>query len=191
MVLKMLRSCLHQDIIGSMNTKPNIRYRTRGLPREPYRYIQPGEKFGHWTAIRLIPKAQRWLCRCACGRKIKVLTSSLRNGNSKSCGCVQPPPRIKHGMAGTETYMIWAWILQRCNNPKSTAYKHYGGRGIKVCKRWHKFENFFADMGVRPEGLSVERKNNDGHYCKKNCVWATTAQQSRNRRSTKLVSRDG
>jgi hypothetical protein len=88
--------------------------------------------------------------------------------------------------ASTE-YVIWASMLQRCENPKSTNYRLYGGRGIKVCRRWHKFENFYADMGSRPRGLTIDRKDNDGNYTKANCRWATRKDQAQNRRKRKDV----
>ncbi len=87
----------------------------------------------------------------------------------------------KHGMFGTPTYTTWGQMIQRCTNPKSKEYPRYGARGIKVCERWRKFENFLADMGLKPAGLSLERVNNDGDYEPDNCKWATPLEQSRNR----------
>ena len=88
-----------------------------------------------------------------------------------------------HGMCNTSTYHTWESIHQRCKNPKNPGYKWYGGRGIKVCKRWHKFENFYEDMGDKPEGLTLERINNDGDYEPGNCEWATWKEQRKNQRS--------
>ena len=88
----------------------------------------------------------------------------------------------KHGQWGTPTYFVWAQMLQRCNNPKSPVYEYYGGRGIKVCRRWHDYSAFLQDMGNAPLGLTLERKINSGHYCKRNCCWATRKVQANNRR---------
>lgn len=91
--------------------------------------------------------------------------------------------QVKHGMSQTSTYRIWLSMKQRCLNPKSGAYAWYGGRGITVCDRWREsFENFLADMGERPEGLWLERKDNSKGYCADNCEWATPKTQAANRR---------
>lgn len=81
-------------------------------------------------------------------------------------------------------YNIWVGLFYRCYDTKSTSYKNYGGRGIKVCKRWHNYLNFLADMGERPVGKSLDRTNNDKGYNPKNCRWATRKEQQRNKRDT-------
>ena len=86
------------------------------------------------------------------------------------------------------TYHSWAAMLQRCTNPNRRWYSRYGGRGIKVCARWLKFENFLADMGERPDGLTLEREDNDGDYCLENCRWATRSTQNRNSSQTVFVT---
>lgn len=93
----------------------------------------------------------------------------------------------KHGhrlsnRSRSSTYLTWAGMKQRCLNPKHKQYQDYGGRGIKICKRWMKFEQFLKDMGVRPDGLTLDRINVDGSYCKRNCRWADKITQANNKR---------
>lgn len=88
----------------------------------------------------------------------------------------------RHGLTGSPTYNTWASMKQRCLNPNSPKYRLYGGRGITICDRWLKFENFLADMGERPPGLTLDRIDNDGDYEPGNCRWATSTQQIANRR---------
>lgn len=94
-------------------------------------------------------------------------------------------------MEGTKIYRLWSSMLTRCRNPKSPTYKNHGGRGIKVCERWLSFENFYADMGDRPEGKQLERKDNDGDYTPDNCVWATKKDQANNRRTNRKLTFNG
>lgn len=89
------------------------------------------------------------------------------------------------------TYRTWECMRSRCNNLNRTAYKDYGGRGITICKRWDKFENFFEDMGGKPKGLTIERIDNDKGYYKENCKWATKKEQSRNSRRNRMVAYQG
>lgn len=138
----------------------------------------------------------KWICVCSCGGRVTVKTGNLRSGNTKSCGCYQKDRVTEslttHGMTGTKVYAAWASMIQRCTNPKNPGWKDYGGRGIKVCERWMNFENFYADMGDLPfDGAEIERKDNDGGYCKENCIWATHKEECNNRRSSHKITFQG
>lgn len=129
---------------------------------------------------------RHWNCVCICGKSRKILATSLFSGNSTSCGCIRrhsgKPRYITHGMSKNREYSVWASMHQRCNNPKNIRYQRYGGRGISVCDRWGKFENFYADMGSIPSGdLSIDRIDNNGNYEPSNCRWATRSQQQLNK----------
>lgn len=99
--------------------------------------------------------------------------------------------KCKHGLSGTPTHMAWQGMKQRCLNPKAVQFHDYGGRGIKVCERWMEFKNFLEDMGLRPDGLTLERINVNGNYEKSNCKWATQKDQVRNQRVTRRVRIEG
>lgn len=92
-----------------------------------------------------------------------------------------------HGKSSTPTYKIWNTMILRCYNSNMQQYDDYGGRGITVCERWHDFESFLADMGERPEGMSIDRIDNDKGYDKANCKWSTRTEQNRNKRNSKLT----
>jgi hypothetical protein len=132
---------------------------------------------------------------CSCGSRDVLNVSSIRTGHSKSCGCLSHELLSKrnttHGMSHTTEYEIWLGMLKRCRNPNCHAYERYGGRGIDVCERWESFENFFSDMGNRPEGMSIDRVDNDKGYFLDNCRWASPMQQARNSRMNKIVNVDG
>lgn len=127
-----------------------------------------------------------WLCKCDCSTEAIVYQGRLRDGTSKSCGCLAKERRIagctKHGRVGTREYYSWNNMRNRCNNPKFAQYKDYGGRGINVCKQWDSFNVFYKDMGTRPEGTSIDRIDNDGNYEPQNCKWSTPKEQMSNRR---------
>lgn len=142
-------------------------------------------------------KSRLWLCICDCGVYSKVSTGALNAGKSLSCGCLNRErtaisnstthPQIKHRMKGTSTYNIYRSMRDRCYSKKNVSYPRYGGRGIKICKRWMKFENFLKDMGIRPEGMQLDRIDNNGNYYKKNCRWVTPRENSNNRSSSLII----
>lgn len=82
-------------------------------------------------------------------------------------------------------------MLTRCRNEKSDNYKYYGGKGIDVCERWGSFDNFLVDMGLRPNGTTLDRKDNNGNYEPNNCVWSTKAEQMKNRSNSVFVELSG
>lgn len=130
-----------------------------------------------------------WLCRCDCGKEIIVSGKNLRK-RQKSCGCGRVPHRT-HGMSDSRTYRVWTDMLRRCDDARRAEFINYGARGITVCSRWHKFENFLADMGEVQEGHSIERRNNDGNYEKYNCCWVLKVDQAKNRRNTHYIEVGG
>lgn len=97
----------------------------------------------------------------------------------------------RHGMTDTPTHKIWRGLFTRCENPNHRTYKYYGARGIRVCQRWRSFSNFYADMGERPPGLTLDRIDADGDYSPGNCRWATPQTQNANRRSSRLFTHGG
>lgn len=143
-------------------------------------------------------KVSDWFCKCDCGKVTKVRAGDLKSGRVKSCGCFRidrtKETNSTHGHARvrnkSSTYSTWAGIIQRCRNPKNCSYREYGGRGISYCKRWKSFENFLKDMGIRPEGMSTNRIDNDGNYCKENCRYAEPKEQANNCRNSRFLTFD-
>lgn len=160
-----------------------------------------GKTFGKLLVIRkhLVNKnrKQQWVCKCICGNFIVTpTTSALRNGQTQSCGCLNrerlKARKIKtHGHARggttTPTYQSWRAMHQRCECPKNKDYKHYGGRGIKVCKEWGTFEQFLLDMSCRPSlDFSLDRIDSNKDYTPKNCRWITKSENSKRIRKDKV-----
>lgn len=128
-----------------------------------------------------------WNCICDCGEKRVVASLKLRDGRIVSCGCMKKDrkPTVTHGMSNkSTTYRTWKEMRQRCNNPNSTQYQWYGGRGIHICERWDDFTVFLSDMGERPVGCTIDRIDPDGNYEPGNCRWATSKEQATTNRGT-------
>jgi len=136
---------------------------------------------------------RRLLCRCECGIEKVVTRNLLLSGHSKSCGCLATDLLTTHGMSHTRTYRVWWGMMVRHRGQDNV--KNYKARGIQVCKRWHKFENFLKDMGERPETdglpMTIERKDNSKGYSPSNCVWATMMTQARNKRNNHVINYQG
>lgn len=170
-----------------------------------------GKRFGRLTVICRAKAASGfksvfWLCSCDCGAEKEIRGQNLRHEESHSCGCLQAELAAKrghqlmkthgesNGLSGlTPEYRSWTSMISRCENPKATGYKNYGGRGISVCQRWREsYERFLADMGRRPSiRHTLDRyPNNDGNYEPTNCRWATKSEQRINQRPKAEITRD-
>lgn len=147
-----------------------------------------GKVYGKWKIIRYVGihrKLQKFETECECGTKGEHTAADLRARKSTQCiichNRKNAEKNIKHGLHGSKLYKVWRSMLSRCNNPNTKYYNRYGGRGIQVCKRWLKFENFLQDMGERPEGMTIDRINNDGNYEPSNCRWVSHKENCANR----------
>lgn len=156
-----------------------------------------GCKFGRWFVEMAFAHSGKVFCVCECGTRRQVVRSFLLRGLTTSCGCYlrenQVALRSSHGATAnwsrTPTYRSWDAMTQRCTNPNNIGFADYGGRGIRVCERWRKFENFLADMGERPPGKTLDRfPDVDGNYEPNNCRWATAQEQQVAKRPRKQRS---
>ena len=167
--------------------------------------ISIGERFGRLVSKNYVSGSRKiksgWMCVCDCGTEHFVVTNKLISGHTKSCGCIVSEnghilglSRKTHGRARANdpTYKAWSSAKYRCSKNSAKYKSRYYDRGIIVCDRWiNSFESFYVDMGDKPEGLSLDRKDNDGNYDPTNCRWATDKQQQRNRTNTRYLIIDG
>lgn len=160
-----------------------------------------GQKFNRLTVIKRLGsqcKSYQWLCLCDCGKYTKVLTHALKNGSTKSCGCLKREKTIernlKHNLSNTRLHKIWLGIKKRCTNKNCNAYKKYGGRGITICDNWKNdfmaFYNWSISNGYN-EYLSIDRIDVNGNYEPSNCRWATIEQQANNKRTNRNITYNG
>lgn len=148
------------------------------------RYLRPAGSDQKWATFR------RSVCKCDCGKVWISQNSHLLFGHVLSCGCYRRDDAKRrmttHGLSNTPEFDSWQQMKVRCLVITNKDYPRWGGRGIRICKRWMVFESFIKDMGPRPPGTTIDRKNNNGHYSPANCRWATRTQQQGNRRTTRL-----
>jgi hypothetical protein len=151
-------------------------------------------RFGRLTVVRLADTKHHsfalYLCVCDCGGEKLAKAANLKRGYVKSCGCLVKENGLhSHGQSYSSTYRIWIGIKTRCLNQNDAGFKKYGARGITICERWaNSFENFLADMGERPPGLTIDRIDNAMGYAPGNCRWATWEIQRSNRRDSKRMA---
>ena len=161
-----------------------------------------GERFGKLVAIKTIGKNKNggylWQCKCDCGNEIIANVGNLKNGHTKSCGCLRADrckmKFTKHGLEHTRLYGIWSDMRLRCYDEKNISYNRYGGRGITICDEWKNDIKAFYDWAMAngyKDSLTIDRIDNDGNYCPENCRWVTVKEQASNRRSNILVTHNG
>lgn len=150
-----------------------------------------GQRYGRLIIISCVGRDKHgnsiWLCKCDCGNEKVIAAYQMKSGTTKSCGCLAHEFTVKknttHGMAKTPIYNVWCAMKKRCLNPNDAFYYNYGGRGIKLSEKWSTFEGFYEDMGdTYKKGLTIERRDSNGNYCKENCAWDTRLVQGNNTR---------
>ena len=155
-----------------------------------------GKQFGRITVLSRAEnrgKQTYWLCQCSCGAKKEICAYNLTKGLTKSCGCLSAEMignrSRTHGMTETHEYQIWLGMKARCHTETNSAYRYYGAKGVKVCDAWlNSFEQFLADMGEAPEGMSIERIDVSGDYERANCKWATQEEQANNKTNNRFIT---
>lgn len=154
-----------------------------------------GRRFGRLLIVKLVGTGTHgaiWHCLCDCGNWFNSRGDVIKSGSTLSCGCYNLDRISSHKLSKTPEYKTWISVRRRCNLPHDQNYHNYGARGIKVCRRWDKFENFYADMGERPTPKhSIDRKDNNKGYSPSNCRWATSVEQQNNTRRTTFLTFNG
>lgn len=161
-----------------------------------------GQRFGRLTVISRTQNTKkgqtRWLCRCDCGNESIVTGANLRNGNTRSCGCLHRAQLVafgkaakKHGEYGTRLYRIYRGIITRCTNHNDSRFHYYGKRGIALCPEWRNSFETFRDWALAngyTDKLTIDRIDNNGNYCPENCRWITQAKQTRNTCRNRIIN---
>ena len=157
-----------------------------------------GAKYYRWTIIgtHAPSRPRTWICQCECGQIREHRRHEILSGNCRSCGCLRRDTLAslglgRHRLTRTPTWTAWQGMHRRCRETKRRDWARYGGRGIVVCERWRLFENFLEDMGLCPQGMSLDRIDMNGNYKPGNCRWATQIQQQRNRSSNRPITAFG
>ncbi len=154
-----------------------------------------GQRFGRLVVKKYSHANNRryamWHVKCDCGHEKNIMGFNLIHEHTKSCGCLKYNKPNGHGMSKTPIYQIWRGMKMRCLNKNDSAYKYYGARRITVCDRWLQFENFYKDMGDKPEGLTIDRIDNNGNYEPRNCKWSTPMEQANNMRNNIILTHNG
>lgn len=197
--------------------KHNWYIEKRGPRQKQKRYEDlSGEKYGRWTVLEVAGRNDKgnilYKCRCDCGKEKIVSSTSLRDGSSKSCGCLQKekskenllrynsserykqPSHTTHGMRHTRLYRVWCGMKKRCNCTNYEHFDRYGGRNIRVCEEWSNDFQKFADWALKSgykDDLSIDRIDVEGNYTPENCRWATIKMQARNKENTLLYEHEG
>lgn len=181
-------------IAGTSKSCGCLQRKTVARKRAADPYVRAGEVFNRLTALEdgtYAADRVRW--RCECGTETSIAAVSVKLGYTLSCGCLRREAWQTHGLSGHPLYKTWAGMIRRCTNPDEPAYAYYGARGITVCERWlgvpEGLLNFIDDMGPRPSGHSIERRDVDGNYEPANCTWATSKEQGNNRRTVTDLTR--
>lgn len=155
-----------------------------------------GQRFDRLLVLAMTRQGEfaACVCKCACGTEKTIAWRAIKNGDTRSCGCLSKErisaANLTHGDTTggpSPEWIVWRAMHQRCEDQKHKSYKDYGGRGITICERWQTFEPFLVDMGRRPSpSHTLDRRENDGNYEPRNCRWATKSEQARNRRPRQM-----